>query len=161
MMIKYKIKCKLIFCCLSYISQDPYINYKTTRVITHNSMSYPAYRVKLTPTNDAHVEYLNWVKMLTEDEANAFREMIKDQIGKTVGKVGVGGEEYEIFSSCPNINMIHAFWDGIKSKSVSYGTYYHEKYSKKANPTPTSTTYQCSPAMATCDGLSPVNHMEK
>lgn len=118
-------------------------------------MSYRAFRVKLTPLDDAHVEYLNWVKMLTEDEANALREIVKDQIGKTVGKVGVGGEEYEILSSCPNINMIHAFWDEIKSKSVSYGTYYHEKYSKKAKPTTSTTTYQCSPAMATCDGLYP------
>lgn len=126
------------------------------------------YRVKLSPTDDAHVEYLSRVKMLTEDEANIVREMIKEHLGKTVGKVGVDGEQYEIFSSCPNIRDIHKFFGAeVKSKWISFESYYHEKYSEKATATTTAPTtepttapttaptrtYQCSPAMATCDGL--------
>ena len=116
-----------------------------------SSSSYVEFRVKLAPTHDAHVQYLSMVKMLTEDEANAVRNMIKGHLGKTVGKVGVGGEEYEILSSCP-----------------TFESYFHEKFIKKTTATATATatttttatttattTYQCSPAMATCDGLYP------
>jgi len=129
-----------------------------------HTMAFFVYRVKLTPLDDAHVEHHvglfgTTVKMLTEDEANALREMIKDEIGKTVGRVG-DGEQYEILSTCPNIHCIHTFLDGVKSKSVSFSTYYSEKYSEKAKQKDSmslqekqTTTYQCSPAMATCDGL--------
>lgn len=130
-------------------------------------MAFPVYRVKMIPTDDAHVEihvggYVGTeVKMLTEEEANTIRGMIKDEIGKTVGKVGaLDGEQYEIMSTFPNISDLHAFVNGIKSKSVPFETYYTEKYRKKANPTTRTTiTYQCSPAMATCDGLYPPPHM--
>ena len=101
--------------------------------------------------------------MLTEDEANIVREMIKEHLGTTVGKVGMDGEQYEIFSSCPNIRDIHKFFGAeVKSVWVSFESYYHEKYSGKATATTTATTtatakttYQCSPAMATCDGMYP------
>jgi hypothetical protein len=109
------------------------------------------------------------VKMLTEDEANAVRNMIKGHLGKTVGKVGVGGEEYEILSSCPNIRDVHTFFsEKAKSKWTTFESYFHEKFIKKTTATATATatttttatttattTYQCSPAMATCDGLYP------
>jgi hypothetical protein len=76
-------------------------------------MSYFVYRVKLHPHDDAHVEHDGLfgtrVKMLTEGEANALREIIKDEIGKTVGTVGIDGEQYEILSTCPNIRDIHIF----------------------------------------------------
>lgn len=123
-------------------------------------MAFFVYRVKLNPLDDAHVQYHvglfgTTVKMLTEDEANALREMIKDEVGKTVGRVG-DGEQYEILSSCPNICDIHTFLDGVKSKSVSFSTYYSEKSKRKdsmSSQEKQTTTYQCSPAMATCDGL--------
>ena len=122
--------------------------------------AYTAYRVKLNPTDDAHVEIHvggrlgTEVKMLTEGEANTLREMVKDEVGKTVGKVGaLDGEQYEIMTTFPNIHNLHTFVRGLKSESVSYDTYFHEKYIKKTNPHTSSTTYQCSPAMATCDGL--------
>ncbi len=124
-------------------------------------MSYPKYRVKLSPSDDAHVQYLNLVKMLTPDEAKALRKMIKDQVGKTVCIVGTY-EEYEIFESFPNIDGIGIFFQGMKSNWISYQTYYHAKYGgekkTEAKPTTSSTTttttkYNCSPAMATCDGL--------
>lgn len=128
-------------------------------------MSFPVYRVKITPTDDAHVEIHvggrlgTEVKMLTEEEANTIREMIKKHVGKTVGKVGaLDGEQYEIMSTFPNINDLDTFVRGLESKSVSYDAYYTEKYSKKTKPQTSSTTqkqYQCSPAMATCDGLYP------
>ena len=120
------------------------------------------YRVKLSPTDDAHVEYSSRVKMLTEGEAAIVREMIKEHLGRTVGKVGVDGEQYEIFSSCPNIRDLHKFFGAeVKSKWMSFESYYHAKYSEKATTTAPTTatttattrTYQCSPAMATCDGL--------
>ena len=129
-------------------------------------MAFPVYRVKLNPSDDAHVEnhvggrHGTTVKMLTEDEANAIRGMIKSELGKTVGKVcALDGEQYEIMSTFPNISDLHTFVRGLKSDSVSFETYYTEKYRKKENPTTKTTTYQCSPAMATCDGLSPVNHI--
>lgn len=125
-------------------------------------MAFPVYRVKLTPSDDAHVEnhvggrHGTTVKMLTEDEANKIREIIKGEVGKTVGKVGaLDGEQYEVMSSFPNISDLHTFVRGVESDSVSFETYYTEKYRKKANPTTRTTTYQCSPAMATCDGLYP------
>lgn len=125
-------------------------------------MAFPVYRVKLIPSDDAHVQHHvggpfgTTVKMLTEDEANAIRGMIKDEVGKTVGKVGaLDGEQYEIMSTFPNISDLHTFVRGLESDSVSFDTYYTAKYSKKANPTTRTTTYQCSPAMATCDGLYP------
>ena len=124
-------------------------------------MAFPVYRVKLNPSDDAHVEnhvggrHGTTVKMLTEDEANKIREIIKGEVGKTVGKVGaLDGEQYEIMSTFPNISDLHTFVRGLKSDSVSFETYYTEK-AKKANPTTRTTAYQCSPAMATCDGLYP------
>jgi hypothetical protein len=135
----------------------------STPTLYHATMALPVYRVKLNPSDDAHVEHHvggpfgTTVKMLTEDEANTLRGMIKDEVGKTVGKVGaLDGEQYEIMSTFPNIHDIHTFVRGLESDSVSFDTYYTAKYSGKAAPT---TTYQCSPAMATCDGLSPVNHI--
>lgn len=132
------------------------------------TMAFFVYRVKLNPSDDAHVEYFGLgfgieVKMLTEDEANALREMIKDEVGKTVGRVG-DGEQYEILSSFPNIHDIHTFVHRVTDKWVSFNTYYSKKYNEKVkreNRTATTattvttatTTYQCSPAMATCDGL--------
>ena len=125
-------------------------------------MAFPVYRVKLHPSDDAHVQHHvggpfgTTVKMLTEDEANTLRGMIKDEVGKTVGKVGaLDGDHYEIMSTFPNISNLHPFVRGLESESVSFGTYYTEKSRKKANPTTStsSTMYQCSPAMATCDGL--------
>jgi hypothetical protein len=130
--------------------------------------AYTAYRVKLSPIDDAHVEIHVGgrlgieVKMLTEGEANTLREMVKDEVGKTAGKVGaLDGEQYEIMSTFPNMSDLRAFVNGMKSKSVSYDAYYTEKYSKKTKPQTCSTThqYQCSPAMATCDGLYPPPHM--
>lgn len=129
-------------------------------------MAFPVYRVKLNPSDDAHVENHvggRWgteVKMLTEDEANAIRGMIKSEVGKTVGKVGaLDGEQYEIMSTFPNISDLHTFVRGLKSDSESFETYYTEKAEKKTNSTTTTSTtttkYQCSPAMATCDGLFP------
>lgn len=125
-------------------------------------MAFPVYRVKITPSDDAHVQnhlggrYGTTVKMLTEDEANKIREIIKGEVGKTVGKVGaLDGEQYEVMSSFPNISDLHTFVRGLESDSVSFETYYTEKYKKKENPTTRTTTYQCSPAMATCDGLYP------
>ena len=134
-----------------------------------SSSSYVEFRVKVAPTHDAHVQYLSMVKMLTEDEANAVRTMIKGHLGKTVGKVGVGGEEYEILSSCPNIRDVHTFFsEKAKSKWTTFESYFHEKFIKKTTATATATatttttatttattTYQCSPAMASCDGLYP------
>lgn len=129
-------------------------------------MAFASYRVKMNPTDDAHVEiYVGGrlgteVKMLTEEEANTIREMIKEHVGKTVGKVGaLDGEQYEIMSTFPNINDLYTVVRDLKSKSVSYDTYYTEKYRKKTKSQPSSTThqqqYQCSPAMATCDGMYP------
>ena len=127
-------------------------------------MAFASYRVKMNPTDDAHVEiYVGGrvgteVKMLTEEEASVIREMIKEQVGKTVGKVGaLDGEQYEIMSTFPNICDLHTVVNGLKSKSVSYDAYYTEKYIKKTKPQLSSTThqYQCSPAMATCDGMYP------
>ena len=127
-------------------------------------MAFPVYRVKLTSSDDAHVEIHvggrlgTEVKMLTEYEANTLRGMIKEHVGKTVGKVGaLDGEQYEIMSTFPNISDLYTFVRGLKSDSVSFDTYYTEKAKKKAKSTTTTTTtttkYQCSPAMATCDGL--------
>lgn len=122
-------------------------------------MAFCAYRVILTPSDDAHVRHFGDVKMLTEEEANTVRELIKDQVGKTVGRFrggGLDGEEYEILTSCPNIYDIHKFFEGVKSKSVSFDTYFSEKIKRNASissqekQTP---KYQCSPAMATRDGL--------
>ena len=115
------------------------------------SACHEVYRVKLNPLDDAHVESFTGVKMLTADEANALRELIKDQIGKTVGSVGIEGEQYDIYSRCPNIYDIHAFISGVKSKQVSFKTYFDAKEKQKLEKR--TTTYQCSPAMATCDGL--------
>jgi hypothetical protein len=132
------------------------------------TMTFPAYRVKLCPTDDAHVQihvgglFGTQVKMLTEGEANALRGMIKgsEEVGKTVGKVGaLDGEQYEIMSTFPNIQDLHTFVRSVESESVSFETYYTQKYRKKANLTTSTTTYQCSPAMATCDGLYPPPHM--
>ena len=124
-------------------------------------MAFPVYRVKLNPSDDAHVEnrvggpFGTIVNMLSQYEANAIRGMIKSELGKTVGKVGaLDGEQYEIMSTFPNISDLHTFVRGLKSDSVSFETYYTEK-AKKANPTTRTTAYQCSPAMATCDGLYP------
>jgi hypothetical protein len=122
-------------------------------------MAFPVYRVKLTPSDDAHIQNHvggrcgTIVKMLTEGEANTLRGMIRgsEEVGKTVGKVGaLDGEQYEIMSTFPNIENLHRFVRGVESETVSFETYYTQKYSKKAR---TTTTYQCSPAMATCDGL--------
>jgi len=124
-------------------------------------MAFPAYRVKLTPTDDAHVEIHGYpgthVKMLTEDQANTLRGMIKGEVGKTVGKVGaLDGEQYEIMTTFPNIHSIHTFVRGLESESVLFEAYYTEKYIKKTKTTSSTTIkYQCSPAMATCDGLYP------
>ena len=120
-------------------------------------MAFPAYRVILTP-NDEHVQHFGIVKMLTKEEANAVREMVKDQVGKTVSRLSGGrldGEEYEILSTCPNIYDIHHFFNGVKSKSVSFDTYFSEKEKQKAASAreKQTTKYQCSPAMATCDGM--------
>lgn len=108
-------------------------------------MAFSYYRVKLNPTEDAHVEYYGCfgkqIKMLTENEANTIREMIKEQIGKTVGKVGaLDGEQYEIMSTFPNIRELHTFVRGLESKSISYDTYYTEKYIKKTKSQSSSTT---------------------
>jgi hypothetical protein len=133
---------------------------KHTPTLYHAKMAFPVYRVKLNPSDDAHVEnhvgsFGTTVKMLTEAEANTLRGIIKEHVGKTVGKVGaLDGEQYEIMSTFPNISDIHTFVHGLESKSVLFDTYYTEKYRKNANPA-TRTTYQCSPAMATCDGLYP------
>lgn len=123
-------------------------------------MAFSYYRVKLNPIDDAHVEYHGCfgaqVKMLTENEASTIREMIKEQVGKTVGKVGaLDGEQYEIMSTFPTIRDLHTFLRGLENKSISYDTYYHEKYTKNTKPQTSSTTYQCSPAMVTCDGVYP------
>ena len=125
-------------------------------------MAFPVYRVKMIPSDDAHVQHHiggpfgTTVKMLTKNEANAIRGIIKDEVGKTVGKVGaLDGEQYEIMSTFPNISDLHTIVRCLESESVSFETYYTEKYRKKANPTTRTTTYQCSPAMATCDGLYP------
>jgi hypothetical protein len=118
-------------------------------------MALPVYRVILNP-NDKHVIHVGRVKMLTTEEANVIREMVKNEVGKTVSRFGLGGEEYEIMSTFPNIHDIHTFVRGLESDSVSFDTYYTAKYSgKAATANPTTTTYQCSPAMATCDGLYP------
>ena len=150
----------MIFFYNIVLSQDRSINNTFTNM--SSIPAYPAYRVKLSPTDDAHIEihggrFGTEVKMITtESEGNTLREMVKDHIGKTVGKVGaLDGEQYEIMSTFPNISDLHAFVNGMKSKSVSFDTYYTEKYRKKANPSTSTTTYQCSPAMATCDGLYP------
>ena len=123
-------------------------------------MAFCAYRVILTPSDDAHIRHFGYVKMLTEEEANTVRELIKDQVGETVGRFrgggGLYGEEYEILTSCPNIYDIHKFFEGVNSKSVSFDTYFSEKVKRKASISSQekqTTTYQCSPAMATCDGL--------
>lgn len=126
----------------------------STPTLYHATMALPVYRVILNP-NDKHVIHGGRVKMLTTEEANVIREMVKNEVGKTVSRFGLGGEEYEIMSTFPNIHDIHTFVRGLESDSVSFDTYYTAKYSGKAAPT----TYQCSPAMATCDGLSPVNHI--
>jgi len=103
-------------------------------------MAFPAYRVKMTPTDDAHVEIFvggrsgsgTDVKMLTEGEANTLREMIKGELGKTVGKVGaLDGEQYEIMTTFPNIHSIYTFVRGLESESVLFETYFTNKYSKK------------------------------
>lgn len=109
--------------------------------------AYPAYRAKLNSTDDdAHVEIYvggRWgteVKMLTEDETNTLREMVKEHVGKTVGKVGaLDGEQYEIMSTFPNIRGLRTFVCNLESESVSFETYFTRKYSKKAKST-TSTT---------------------
>jgi hypothetical protein len=123
-------------------------------------MAFPAYRVILNP-NDKHVIHVGRVKMLTTEEANVIREMVKNEVGKTVSRFGgLSGEEYEIMSTFPNIHDIHTFVRGLESDSVSFDTYYTAKYSEKATTAnPTTKTYQCSPAMATCDGLPPINHI--
>ena len=108
--------------------------------------AYPAYRAKLNLTDDdAHVQHHvggpfgTTVKMLTEDEANTLREMVKEHVGKTVGKVGaLDGEQYEIMSTFPNIRDIHTFVRGLESESVSFETYFTRKYSKKAKITSTT-----------------------
>ena len=110
--------------------------------------SFPAYRVKLNATDDdddAHVQHHvggpfgTTVKMLTECEANTLREMVKEHVGKTVGKVGaLDGEQYEIMSTFPNIRDIHTFVRGLESESVSFETYFTRKYSKKAKTTSTT-----------------------
>ena len=123
----------------------------STPTLYHATMALPVYRVILNP-NDKHVIHGGRVKMLTKEEANTVREMVKDEVGKTVCRLSGGrldGEEYEIMSTFPNIHDIHTFVRGLESDSVSFDTYYTAKYSGKAAPT----TYQCSPAMATCDGL--------
>ena len=131
----------------------------STPTLYHTTM---AFRVKMNPSDDAHVQHHvggpfgTTVKMLTEDEANTLRGMIKDEVGKTVGKVGaLDGEQYEIMSTFPNMSDLHTFVRGLESDSVSFEMYYTEKYRKKENPTTKTTTYQCSPVMATCDGLYP------
>ena len=125
-------------------------------------MALPVYRVKLIPSDDAHVQHHvggpfgTTVKMLTKNEANAIRGMIKDEVGKTVGKVGaLDGEQYEIMSTFPNISDLHTIVHCLESESVSFEMYYTEKYRKNTNTTTKTTTYNCSPAMATCDGLYP------
>ena len=108
--------------------------------------AYPAYRAKLNLTDDdAHVQHHvggpfgTTVKMLTEDEANTLREMVKEHVGKTVGKVGaLDGEQYEIMSTFPNIRDIHTFVRGLESESVSFETYFTRKYSKTAKITSTT-----------------------
>ena len=108
--------------------------------------AYPAYRVKMNSTDDdAHVQHHvggpfgTTVKMLTECEANTLREMVKEHVGKTVGKVGaLDGEQYEIMSTFPNIRDIHTFVRGLESESVSFETYFTRKYSKKAKTTSTT-----------------------
>ena len=151
----------MIFYIVELLSQHRQAH---TNIISRK-MAFPVYRVKLNPSDDAHVEnhvgsFGTTVKMLTEAEANTLRGIIKEHVGKTVGKVGaLDGEQYEIMSTFPNISDLHTFVRGLESDSVSFDTYYTEKYRKKENPTTKTTTYQCSPAMAMCDGLSPVNHI--
>ena len=151
----------MIFFYNIVLSQDRSINHTFTNM--SSIPAYPAYRVKLSPADDAHIEihvggrFGTEVKMLTtESERNTLREMVKDHVGKTVGKVGaLDGEQYEIMSTFPNISDLYTFVRCLESKSVPFDTYYTEKYRKKANLTTSTTTYQCSPAMATCDGLYP------
>ena len=148
----------MIFYIVELLSQHRQAH---TNIISRK-MAFPVYRVKLNPSDDAHVQHHvggpfgTTVKMLTtEAEANTIRGIIKEHVGKTVGKVGaLDGEQYEIMSTFPNISDIHTFVHGLESESVSFNTYYTEKYRKNTNPA-TRTTYQCSPAMATCDGLYP------
>jgi len=126
-------------------------------LVYNATMAFSVYRVILTP-NDEHVQHFGRVKMLTKEEANTVREMVKDEVGKTVCRLSGGrldGEEYEILSSCPNIDDIHNFFNGVKSKSVLFDTYFSEKEKQKAASAreKQTTKYQCSPAMATCDGL--------
>ena len=67
-------------------------------LLYHATMAFPAYRVILNP-GDEHVQHFGIVKMLTKEEANTVREMVKDQVGKTVSRLSGGrldGEEYEI-----------------------------------------------------------------
>ena len=141
-------------------SQHRPININHTMAIS--SLVIPAYRVILNP-NDEHVIHVGRVKILTKEEANAVREMIKNEVGKTVSRFGgdlLGGEEYEILSSFPHINGINTFFNEVKNKSVSFDAYFSQKVKRIASQEKQTDSqgkqtqkYQCSPAMATCDGL--------
>ena len=131
----------MIFYIVELLSQHRQAH---TNIISRK-MAFPVYRVKLNPSDDAHVQHHvggpfgTTVKMLTECEANTLREMVKEHVGKTVGKVGaLDGEQYEIMSTFPNIRDIHTFVRGLESESVSFETYFTRKYSKKAKTTSTT-----------------------
>ena len=127
-----------------------------------SSLVTPAYRVILNP-GDEHVRYSGRVKMLTKEEANAVREMVKNEVGKTVARFGgnlLGGEEYEIMSTFPHIHDIDTFFNEVKNKSVSFDAYFSERVKRIASQEKQTASqekqtqkYQCSPAMATCAGL--------
>jgi hypothetical protein len=130
-----------------------------------------AYRVILNP-GDEHVRYSGRVKMLTKEEANAVREMVKNYVGKTVARFGgdiLDGEEYEILSNCPIQFDLDKFFNGVKNISVPFETYFSEKVKRIAlqekqtavsqgkqtavSQEKQTQKYQCSPATATHDGF--------
>jgi hypothetical protein len=135
-------------------------------------MTTTAYRVILNP-GDEHVRYSGRVKMLTKEEANEVREMVKNHVGKTVARFGGGlldGEEYEILSNCPIQFDLDKFFNGVKNNtSVPFETYFSEKVKRIAlqekqtavsqekqtavSQEKQTQKCQCSPAMATCDWL--------
>jgi hypothetical protein len=95
-------------------------------------MTTSAYRVVLNP-GDEHVRYSGRVKMLTKEEANAVREMVKNHVGKTVARFNNGGEEYEILSNCPILFDLDKFFNGVKNNiSVPFETYFSEKVKRIA-----------------------------
>ena len=127
-------------------------------------MTTTAYRVILNP-GDEHVRYSGRVKMLTKEEANTVRDMVKNHVGKTVARFSgalLDGEEYEILSNCPIQFDLDKFFNGVKNNiSVPFETYFSEKVKRIASQEKQTAVsqekqtqkYQCSPAMATYDGF--------